>query len=195
MKRLNIKLLSILAMAVIIVFGGVYVVHAIQMNRHIDSLLKRYEDTKESDPQTAVWLYQRYLSYKPDDDEHNADYALRVADIAQSQHNDKLYFDAVDALQKAIISPANKPELRRKTIELNMAFGQYKTAKDDLLQLKNKGQADAHNYLQLAQCYISMTQYLEAVKLLETLVGYDPLQRPSMCRRQRRHTKSKLTLL
>ncbi len=174
MKRLNIKLLSILAIATIIVFGGVYVVHAIQVSRHIDSLLKRIDDTKESDPRTAVWLYQRYRSSKPDDDERNADYASLVADVAKDQHDDKLYFDAVDALQKAINSPANKPELRRKLIELNMAFGQYKTALDDLVQLKAKGQADAHNDLQLAQCYISMSKFLDAAKLLETLVGYDP---------------------
>jgi cellulose synthase operon protein C len=174
MKRLNIKLLSILAIAAIVVLGGVYVVHAIQTNRHIDALLKRIDDKKETDPRTAVWLYQRYRSSKPDDDERNADYASLVADVAVSQRDGKLYSDAIDALQKAINSPASKPELRRKLIELYMTFGEFKTALSDLQQLKAKGQADAHNDLQLAQCYISMSQYLKAVEELEKLVGYDP---------------------
>ena len=174
MKRLNIKLLSILAIAVVVVMSGVLVVHGIQMSRHIDSLLKRAEETKTTDPATAVWLYQRYRSYKPDDQERNADYALLLADEVQATRDEKQYLEAIEALQKAILSTDNRPELRRKLVELKMAFGQFQSARDDLLKLKDKGQADAHNDLQLAQCYMSMAQYMEAVKLLETLVGYNP---------------------
>jgi tetratricopeptide (TPR) repeat protein/lipopolysaccharide biosynthesis regulator YciM len=173
MKRLNIKLLSILAIALVIMMSGVMVVHAIQMNRNIDSLIKRAEDTKKTDPATAVWLYQRYRSYKPDDQERNADFAMLLADEAQATGDERQYFDAVESLQRAIDSTENRPELRRKRIELNMTFHQFKSAMDDLKQLKDKGQSDAHNDLQLAQCYISLSRYLDAAKLLELLVGYD----------------------
>ncbi len=68
MKRLNIKLLLV-SLVVVIVFGvGVFAVHAYQMSRSSDSLLKRAESAKTSGnmPQ-ALWYYRRYLSYNPTD--------------------------------------------------------------------------------------------------------------------------------
>ncbi|HTQ39409.1 MAG TPA: tetratricopeptide repeat protein [Pirellulales bacterium] len=173
MKRLNTKLLSILAIAGLIVMVGVHVVHGIQTKRNADSLVKRAEETKQTDPRNALWLYERYRSYKPDDRERNADYAMLLADVVQATGDERRYTDAVEALQQAIVNSDDPLELRRKLIELNITFHQFATAKDDLLRLKANGKADSRIDLLLAQCYISSAHYLDAVQLLETLVGYD----------------------
>ena len=138
MKRLNIKLLSILGIAFLVIMGGVVVVHGIQMKRNVDSLIKRAEDSKESDPATAVWLYQRYRQYKPEDQERkHADYAVLVSDQAKLTGDERLYFESIDALQKAMLN-TKRPELKRKLIDLKMAFRQYTNARDDLEELKKK---------------------------------------------------------
>src|SRR5215471_10280356 len=121
MKRINIKLLSILGIAFLVVMGSVVVVHGIQMKRNVASWKKRAEDNKETDPATAVWLYQRYLQYKPDDHERNADYALFVAEQAKLTGDERLYMAGIDAFQKAMLN-TDRPELKRKLIDLKMAF-------------------------------------------------------------------------
>ena len=52
MTRLNVKLIVILAISLIVLTTGVVVVHGIQMNSSVDSLLKRAEKAKEETNQT-----------------------------------------------------------------------------------------------------------------------------------------------
>src|SRR3954469_24914826 len=82
MTRLNVKLIVILAISLVVLTTGVVVVHGIQMRSSVDSLLKRAENAKEENPQTALRLYQLYRNYKPDDTEHYADFAMFAAEVA-----------------------------------------------------------------------------------------------------------------
>src|SRR5579871_1688716 len=142
MKRLNIKLLSILAVVVVILAVGVHVVHGIQVNRNVDSLIKRAEEVKDSDPQTALLLYDRYRTTKPNDDERNADYAVLLANTVQSTLDERRFLPAVSALQDAMMHSENRPDLRHKLIDLNMTFHRYPAAKEDLERLKKNGDKD-----------------------------------------------------
>ncbi|HZZ26864.1 MAG TPA: tetratricopeptide repeat protein [Pirellulales bacterium] len=174
MKRLNSKLLAILAIAAIIVMVGVHVVHGIQNRRNADALLKRAEEKKTTDPDNALFLYEHYRASKPDDLERNAEYAMLLAEVVKSHLDGRRYQAAVDALQQAIVNSDKPADLRRKLIELNIAFHQFAPAEKELIQLQKKGQSDPQSDLLLAQCYTSTARYLEAVQLLESLVGYNP---------------------
>jgi hypothetical protein len=62
---------------------------------------------------------------------------------------------------------------RRRLIELDLLASRYAVAKEHLLKLKAKGQSDANSDLQLARCLVSTGDYMGAVQLLESLIGYD----------------------
>ena len=87
MQRLNVKLLAILLVVTVVLTIGVAVVHGIQMNRHVDGLVVRAKDIKDTDPDTALQLLGRYRAYHPDDLENSTQYAILAADIARRDHS------------------------------------------------------------------------------------------------------------
>jgi cellulose synthase operon protein C len=181
MKRLNIKLLAIVAIMFVVLTGGVVVVHGIQMNRNIDTLLKRAEAAKKDDLKTALQLFQRYQSYKPDDVERNAEYAMLLADKAQfATGHSRDYGAAHYMMIHAMTGLEQRPDLKstmldlqHRLIDLNIAFHEFGQARDDLDKLKRKGDGDAKSDLKLALCYVNTVEYAKARSLLESLVGYD----------------------
>jgi tetratricopeptide (TPR) repeat protein len=177
MARLNVRFLLILAITFVLLTAGVVVVHGIQMNSNVDSLIKRAEKAKVDDPREAVRLLRLHHSRKPDDLEHAADYAMAAADVLNTRNWGRREFDeAVGALEQILRGavPENREgELRRKVVELHMAAGRYAVAKEHLLKLKAKGLADAKTDLQLAQCIANTGDYMSAIQLLESLIGYD----------------------
>ena len=180
MKRLNIKLLAIVGIIFVVLTGSLVVVHGIQMNRNIDTLLKRAEAAKKDDMKTALQLFQRYQAYKPDDLERSAEFATLLADKAQITFQSRDYGAAHSMMIQAITGLEQHPELKstmldlkHRLIDLNIAWHSYGDARDDLLKLKNKGESDPKYDLQLALCYVNTVEYAKARSLLESLVGYD----------------------
>src|SRR3954471_15074465 len=101
MTRLNVRLLAILAITLLVLTTGVVVVHALQMRSNVDSLIKRADVAKTDDPRTALRLYALYRSYKPDDAEVFADYAVAAADVLDRPGANRRDFDtAVGALEQ-----------------------------------------------------------------------------------------------
>ncbi len=178
MTRLNVKLLAILAITFVVLTTGVVVVHAIQMRSNVSSLIKRADAAKTENPRAALRLYALYRSYKPDDLDIFADYALVAADVVKQPGANRRDFEtAVQALEQVLTNRLladREAELRRRLIELDLLAGRFAVAKEHLLKLKAKGQGDTNSDLQLAQCQISTGDYMGAVQLLESLIGYDP---------------------
>ncbi len=188
MKRLNVKLLLILVITVAVLSTGVAVVHAIQMNRNSDSLLKRAEAAKSSGDKTqAIFYYRRYLSYKQQDLERYAEYALLTAEVAESPNaTPQEYGIALKELQNVLLndrsrrmdrlSDKGRDEVRRKLIDLEMGTRQLQfvaAARTLLLEMKAKGETTPKDDLKLANCQVSLGNYLDAVKLYESLIGYN----------------------
>ena len=189
MKRLNIKLLLV-SLVVVIVFGvGVFAVHAYQMSRSSDSLLKRAESAKTSGnmPQ-ALWYYRRYLSYNPTDLQRGAECALVAADVADnagsSEQDKKL---ALSLMVNTLLADRSRSDdrlkddvrsdVRHKLIDLEMASLQLPLiaqARTLLLEMKSKGESKPDDDMRLAKCQLYMRNFSDAAKLLETVVGYDP---------------------
>ncbi len=133
MKRLNVKLLAIVAIVFVILTGSVVVVHGIQMNRNVDTLIKRAEAAKKDDLKTALQLYQRYQAYKPDDVERTAEFATLLAEKAKATFHPRDYGAAhsmmVHALTGMEQQKSQRPELenmmldlQNQLIDLNMKF-------------------------------------------------------------------------
>ena len=75
-KRINLRLLVAIAVAVLIGIVGVAVVHRIQVRRNASGLaaLARLKVT-EGPPGEAIMLYARYLRFRPDDATAQAEFA------------------------------------------------------------------------------------------------------------------------
>src|SRR5262249_1187900 len=149
--------------------------------RSAEALIKRAEAKSKTDPkeaQEALLLYRRYRSYRPKDLDRYADYATLCADLAISNLSGQYYGEALNALNQLVHGyDTMQPEVRRKLIDklisLNMTFGQYATAREELLALKATGKSDGTSDLQLARCQIFTGHYDDAVRLLNELVGFD----------------------
>jgi tetratricopeptide (TPR) repeat protein len=178
MTRLNVKLVVILAIALVVLSTGVVVVHGIQMNASVDSLLKRAEKAKDENPQTALRLYQLYRNYKPNDTEHYADFAMFAADVAlKPGASGRDYGIAIRELEQILrgdVPESREAELRKKLIDLDLNVGRFADAKEHLLMLKKKNQGDADADLKLARCQAFTSHYLEAAELLYAQIGYNP---------------------
>lgn len=188
MKRLNVKLLLILVVTVVVLSTGVAVVHAIQMNRNADSLLKRAESAKSSGDSTqAIFYFRRYLYYKQQDIERFAEYAMLTAAAAETPGSTaQQYAGALRDLQSVLLadrsrradrlSDKSRTDIRRKLIDLEMATQQSQliaAARTLLLEMKSKGETNAEDDMKLARCQIALGHYLEGVKQLEALIGYN----------------------
>ncbi len=181
MQRLNVKLLTILLIAIIVCTSGVVVVHGIQMTRYVSAIPDRVETVKQEDPRKALELLWRYHVYNPEDVDHFADYALLAADCAEQTRRPQDYGAAAEALGQLLHRFDDRPEMANKIadrlIQLNFDLGVYVAARDDLRRLKEAGHADAKTQVKrdilLARCETALGNYSEALKLLKTLVGYD----------------------
>ena len=188
MKRLNVKLLLILVVAVVALSTGVAVVHAIQMNRNSDSLLKRAESAKTAgDKSQAIFYFRRYLSYKQQDIERYAEYAMLTGTIAENPNaTPQEYGIALKELQNVLLndrsrrdvhlSDKTRNEVRRKLIDLEMGTHQTQlmaAAKTLLLEMKAKGDTTPEDDMKLAKCQVALGNYSDAVKLLESMIGYN----------------------
>ncbi|HEY2760483.1 MAG TPA: tetratricopeptide repeat protein, partial [Pirellulales bacterium] len=181
MQRLNVKLLTILLIAIIVLTTGVVVVHGIQMTRYVGAIPDRVEAVKQEDPRKALELLWRYHQYNPDDADHYADYALLAADCAEQTRRPQDYGAASEALGQLLHRFDDRPEMANKIadrlIQLNFDLGVYVAARDDLRRLKESGHADAKTQVKrdilLARCEIALGNYSDALKVLKTVVGYD----------------------
>src|SRR5215471_16014468 len=106
MTRLNVRLLLIVAITFVVLTVGVVAVHAIQMRSNVDSLIKRADAAKTSDPRAALRLYGLYRSYRPDDASVFADYAEVAADIVERPGaNSRDLATAFAALEQVLTYP------------------------------------------------------------------------------------------
>ncbi|MCC7085849.1 MAG: tetratricopeptide repeat protein, partial [Pirellulales bacterium] len=185
MKRLNVKLLIIVAAAVVLFCIGIVSVHAFQTSRNVGYLLELAKESEQAgDLRQAVNFYLRFLQHRPDDTEQLANFALLYLKFAESPNaaaNDlnKAYGAMYDAAQKLLSDdPAKRlTEVRGKLVDFQIRHGLYQQADPFLQQMKADNTAAGKNDptvdLQLAKCCLRTLRIDEAAKLLEPLVGYD----------------------
>ncbi len=74
------------------------------------------------------------------------------------------------------LSDKTRSEVRRKLIDLEMGTHQTQlmaAAKTLLLEMKAKGDTTPEDDMKLAKCQVALGNYSDAVKLLESLIGYN----------------------
>lgn len=197
MKRINLKLLLVLAAVAVLAVVAVYVVRRIQVNRNAGGLAKmarqRLEEGKAGE---ALKLLQRYVGLRPEDDEAYGTYAdliLRKAESPDATRGDvsKAYGVAEEAIRR---DPAND-SLRARLANFQLKIGRYADAREHLGVLRERlaagdiappaASADPSSEaekplttpdsisLMLARALLGMGEYEPAAAITGELVGFD----------------------
>jgi cellulose synthase operon protein C len=196
-KRLNVGLLmTVLAIAVTTAIA-VAVIHRIQVSRNAGALARLARAKKQEGNSTeALGLFSRYLSYRPDDAEAQAEFASLLIDFAEqptATKNDRGY--AYSVLETAVRKNPDDLLLRQRLAEWMLRFGRFGDATRELNTLREQvvsaaPKTDAENtsdkdttgngVLDLdaidvlrARALIGQSEFQEAATIVAAIIGFD----------------------
>ena len=151
-RRLNWKLLIVLALGLAIGGGAVHLVHGYQVTRTADFLRVRSEQAeRRGDFNEAASYLVRYLTLRPDSDEAFADYGLLLDRQAVTPAD---RFRTLQILERAAGRAPERTDLRQRIIALAMSpeIHRFRTARDQLLVLLKATPEDGDLEGQLGRC-------------------------------------------
>ena len=186
-KRLNIRvLLALLAVAAIAV-TAIAVVHRVQVARNAGALARlaraKVQDGKSDE---ALGLFARYLTYRPDDAEAQAEFARLITAFAArptATKDDRGF--AYRALETAVRKNPDDLPLRKQLADWMLRFGRYGDASKELAILRERLAAsppadDASEPLDLdavdvlrARALAGKGEFEEAAAALAAILGFD----------------------
>jgi tetratricopeptide (TPR) repeat protein len=193
-KRINLRLLVAIAVAVLIGIVGVAVVHRIQVRRNASGLaaLARLKVT-EGQPGEAIMLYARYLRFRPDDATAQAEFARLLvvrATAANAGKGDRAM--AYDAVETAVSKNPDDRKLRATLADFMLRSGRFGAAGEqlDILLADDAATSAADGLdsdddvtamagdrdaltLMRARAHLGMGNYREAAALLAGICGFD----------------------
>jgi tetratricopeptide (TPR) repeat protein len=185
MRAINVRLVIILAVCAAVAVPGVIITHNIFVGRNASVFLKLAESAQEKAEQLkeegdaeaslksykeALKNYSWYESYQPNDIDTLEQFANLLADLGLAN-----YPPAIDKYEKVLQRiPANqpdRPQVRRKIVDLSMEIGQYlyptqldsKTSQDAKAQVANE-----------SRIHSASTWYLKARGQLTDLLRKSP---------------------
>jgi Tfp pilus assembly protein PilF len=178
MKRLNIRLLVVLALGVLVVSVGTHFLHGYQLSRMADSFLARADEAKaQGDDAEEIKLLQRYMLYRPKDVPtlkrllntiKNKVFAGGIEGASFEDLN--LLFEG---LNRAVQSYPEDIDLRREAIDFALRVQRIPDAKDNLAALESLTTLNSDDKVKWAQCLIFENDNDKAIQLLGELIGFD----------------------
>lgn len=190
-KELNLKLAIGLPVALVLLVGGVVLVHAMQV-RHTAQGMRRKAEAAEARAQAAeargetaeartavqeaIRYYDRYVALRRKDDEAACRRALLLAQEAErpgasgeAKHRARM------ALEDASTRDAENVEVLRKLADLSYELGMPSHAAVHLKRLAQFEPENSELGVKLARCQISTEHYREALATLERVIAQDKL--------------------
>ncbi len=133
-RRLNGRVLLYLLGGVILVAGGVYVLHGVQVQRSAVGLLQQADRAEKEGRLDQVETYlSRYLLYKPGDTDTLARYGLLLEKMATS---DVARAQTVSVYEKVLRRDPTRREIRRRLVDLAMKGENFPVAQPNLKVLR-----------------------------------------------------------
>src|SRR5205823_4378589 len=123
-RVLSWKRLLIVLGVVVVLTAAALGVHHLQYDRQASALYDQARRVEKDDPEKAIELMERYLKYRPKDE----DAAIWYLDLvfAQAQADPKKAQRAVDGGEKVLRNFRDHPAHRRKLVEMYVLVGQYR---------------------------------------------------------------------
>src|SRR5437764_1149555 len=140
MRKLDVKFLLFLLVALAVFGGGAVLAHALQFKRIPLALLKQAGKAEgEGDLRRAIGYLDRYLVFVPNDGEQRTRIALLLAD-PKIAVGPKARGNAIAAVDKALTDDAGRHDLRRLAVPLAIELRKLEKAKEYLQQLPADGE-------------------------------------------------------
>ena len=141
MRRINIKFLLIITLAVFTAVGVGTTVWYFNSDRASGSFLERAQSAeKEADLRGAIGPYQQYLAFQPADQEvkeHAALLAVKIAELDDATYIEKRR--AFRRITRLLRHQPDRNDLRRRLVDVLVAQGAYADVKkqvDELTEMK-----------------------------------------------------------
>lgn len=177
MKRLNTRLILIVAGGLLALAVAVFLIHGWQVSRHARGLLRRAELAEaEGDVGKTIRTLGQYLRYRPEDVQTFTHLALLMEQSTHDRQVDRDEFFAVQrTLEKAIRQQPDDDELRRSAVDFYLRFGRASDSVDHVRHMIRQpgGDADAELQMMLARCLVGAADITQAIAVLSPVVGYD----------------------
>lgn len=195
-RKLNIKLLAWLLLALAIVTGSVYFLHGYQIDRNAGNLLHLAQEAEEKgELREAAKLYRQYVNFRPEDYAgyiKMADALIELTESPDANRDDLLV--AYSSVENAVrtIDPQRDEEAaeshrqaRKLGAEFSMSIRRFGDAKDHLEYLLKDNPDDPELNLQYAKALIGLKLYTpaassgrsdqpSALEVLQDMVGFNP---------------------
>ena len=193
MKRLNVKLVVILAAVCFVAAGGAYMSRRFWMNHHKKNLRDQAKKAYEDENLTLAFAkYNRFLRYDLENPEAWDEVSQVAIDWLESEKSQRSFIGALETLTKAQVymEPGeSKEEVERRLLDLQIMAAKYDDAiktltgrVDDggdnvpgLIELADDQQERGELLSLLALCYQRYAQTDDAMNLLCEMVGFDRL--------------------
>ncbi len=172
MRKLNLRFLAGLTVTGLVLGAGVVGMHELQARRSAGWLLKRAEtaETKGDLKQAQTYL-ERYLAYRPTDDQALARYAQLLDQTAQTPRE---RLRAVLALEQALRRQPDREDLRLRIAELDLALDRPTDAQWHLEILRKNQPDDGELESLTAQALVAERKYAEAAPWYDKAIEHDP---------------------
>ena len=179
MRRVNVRLVVILAIITVVGSAGLFGVHRYQLHRHADYFIKQAEareaewksqqdSGEEADPELieqAISFRKRYTGLYPNDTEARAELGMMYFEAGAV---DQAFF----TFEKVLRNDPTRAEIRRKVISAAMAMRRWPDARDHLKYLMEEYANDPKLHYQLGSCQLQQGEYEEAIASFEKAIEY-----------------------
>jgi tetratricopeptide (TPR) repeat protein len=186
-KRLNVRVLLVALAVAATALAGVAFVHRVQVRRNAGALLSLARSKQhDGSSSESLGLFARYLAYKPDDAEAQAEFARLLVDFAETAtatKDDRGY--AYRVLETAVRKNPDDLVLRTRLAEWMLRFGRFGDANQELSVLRGRIAAappgndppagldlDAIDVLRI-KALAGTGQFEEAAAVAAAIIGFD----------------------
>ena len=179
-RRLNIKLLLVVAMALVVAATAAFFVRKFQMKRNIGALREQARlHMERGEYDEAAKRYAGYVHFRPDDAEALKEYGWALEKSARLPSE---RVNAVAMLTRALdLDPADT-ETRRRVVGLALELGRYQDALQQLDALAQRFPNDADVERQRGECAEGLGKIDDAVKHYAAAIQLNPAQVPAYVR-------------
>jgi cellulose synthase operon protein C len=139
-KRLDVRVLVAVLAILATTLVAVALVHQFQVRRNAGALVRMARSKQqEGNSKEALGFFSRYLAYKPDDAEAQAEFARLIIEFAErptATKEDRGY--AYNVLETAVRKNPDDLLLRRRLAEWMIRFGRFGDASQELTVLRER---------------------------------------------------------
>src|SRR5262245_8567226 len=172
MPTLNQKLFLRLIAVVVVLGGGLAVLHHVQAQRVPDALLWQANAAAEKGKtDKAIAYMKQYLEFRPDDH----DTAIKLADLmVERAVSSKDLSNAHFLYERVLREAPGRADVGRKLVTLCLRLGRHADALTHAERLLKDAPTDGVLLGQVAECYLAQNRPVEARGALEKAIAHAP---------------------